>query len=224
MHDIVAWARSQDILCQGRGSAANSVVCYCLGITSVNPVEQDLLIERFISQERQEPPDIDVDFEHERREEVIQYVYRRYGRERAAICATVIHYRPRSAIRDVGKALGLTEDVTGALASTVWGSWGEGIKDDHVDATGCRRADPRLKLALELTQELINFPRHLSQHVGGFILTKDAAGGDRAGRQRRHGRPHLHRVGQGRHRRARPDEGRRAGARHAHRHPQGLRA
>jgi error-prone DNA polymerase len=174
VNDIVAWAVSQGILCQGRGSAANSVVCYCLGITSVNPVDQHLLIERFISQERQEPPDIDVDFEHERREEVIQYVYRRYGRERAAICATVIHYRPRSAIRDVGKALGLTEDVTGALASTVWGSWGEGIKDDHVDGTGLRRSDSRMQLALELTAELIKFPRHLSQHVGGFILTKDA--------------------------------------------------
>jgi error-prone DNA polymerase len=173
VNDIVAWAVSQGILCQGRGSAANSVVCYCLGITSVNPVDQHLLIERFISQERQEPPDIDVDFEHERREEVIQYVYRRYGRERAAICATVIHYRPRSAIRDVGKALGLTEDVTGALASTVWGSWGEGIQDDHVDGTGLVRTDPRLKLALDLTGELIRFPRHLSQHVGGFILTKD---------------------------------------------------
>ena len=172
VHDIVAWAEAQGILCQGRGSAANSVVCYCLRITAVNPVGQDLLIERFISQERQEPPDIDVDFEHERREEVIQYIYRRYGRERAAICATVIHYRPRSAIRDVGKALGLTEDVTGALASTVWGSWGDGLQDDHVDSTGLRRADPRLQLALELTAELINFPRHLSQHVGGFILTK----------------------------------------------------
>ena len=122
VHDIVAWARRQGILCQGRGSAANSVVCFCLGITSVDPTQQDVLFERFISAERSEPPDIDVDFEHERREEVIQYVYRRYGRHRAAICATQICYRPRSAIRDVGKALGLTEDVTAALAGTVWGS------------------------------------------------------------------------------------------------------
>ncbi|MEI9965332.1 MAG: hypothetical protein WDM92_12255 [Caulobacteraceae bacterium] len=125
MHDIVHWARSQGILCQGRGSAANSIVCFCLKITSVDPTQQDVLFERFISEERSEPPDIDVDFEHERREEVIQYVYRRYGRHRAAICATVIHYRPRSAIRDVGKALGLTEDVTGMLASTVLGLVGQ---------------------------------------------------------------------------------------------------
>ena len=172
VHDIVQWARGQSILCQGRGSAANSVVCYCLGITSVDPTKQDVLFERFISEERTEPPDIDVDFEHERREEVIQYVYRRYGRHRAAICATVIHYRPRSAIRDVGKALGLTEDVTGALANTVWGSYGAAVEDDHVDATGLKREDPRLKLALDLTAELIKFPRHLSQHVGGFILTQ----------------------------------------------------
>ena len=172
VHDIVAWARSQDILCQGRGSAANSVVCYFLAITSVDPSQQDVLFERFLSEERSEPPDIDVDFEHARREEVIQYVYRRYGRHRAAICATQICYRPRSAIRDVGKALGLTEDVTAALAGTVWGSWGEGLAGDHVKRTGLDGASPRLKLALELTQELIGFPRHLSQHVGGFVLTQ----------------------------------------------------
>jgi error-prone DNA polymerase len=174
VHDIVAWARSrpEPILCQGRGSAANSVVCYCLGITSVDPTKQDVLFERFISKERSEPPDIDVDFEHERREEVIQYIYERYGRHRAAICATQICYRPRSAIRDVGKALGLTEDVTAALAGTVWGSWGEGLQDDHVKRTGLDGESPRLKLALALTQELIGFPRHLSQHVGGFVLTQ----------------------------------------------------
>ena len=174
VHDIVAWARApgREILCQGRGSAANSVVCYCLGITSVDPAQQDVLFERFISEARSEPPDIDVDFEHERREEVMQYVYRRYGRHRAAICATVIHYRPRSAIRDVGKALGLTEDVTAALAGTVWGSYGGSVEDDHVDATGLGRQDPRLALALALTTELIRFPRHLSQHVGGFVLTE----------------------------------------------------
>ena len=173
VHDVVAWARGQKILCQGRGSAANSVVCFCLDITAVNPAEQELLFERFLSKERQEPPDIDVDFEHERREEVIQYVYGRYGRHRAAICATVIHYRPRSAIREVGKALGLTEDVTAALANTVWGSWGDGVDDNHVDRTGLDRSSPRLQLALELTAALIHFPRHLSQHVGGFVLTQD---------------------------------------------------
>ena len=174
VYDIVAWARSQPdpILCQGRGSAANSVVCYCLGITAVNPEEQDVLFERFISEKRSEPPDIDVDFEHERREQVIQYIYDRYGRHRAAICATVICYRKRSAIRDVGKALGLTEDVTSALASTVWGSWGDGLEDDHIQSAGLKAQAGRLKLALELTRELMGFPRHLSQHVGGFILTQ----------------------------------------------------
>ncbi|HEY5007246.1 MAG TPA: error-prone DNA polymerase, partial [Caulobacteraceae bacterium] len=174
VHDIVDWARKPErqILCQGRGSAANSVVCYCLGITSVDPAKQDVLFERFISAERSEPPDIDVDFEHERRELVMQYVYERYGRHRAAICATVIHYRPRSAIRDVGKALGLTEDVTAALANTVWGSYGAKVEDEHVDSAGLQRHDVRLKLALDLTEELIKFPRHLSQHVGGFVLTQ----------------------------------------------------
>jgi error-prone DNA polymerase len=174
VHDIVAWARAHPraILCQGRGSAANSVVCFCLGVTAVNPAEQDVLFERFISEERSEPPDIDVDFEHERRELVIQYVYQRYGRHRAAICATVIHYRPRSAIRDVCKALGLTEDVASALANTVWGSFGSRLEDAHVDAVGVAREDPRLAFALDLTHQLIGFPRHLSQHVGGFVLTQ----------------------------------------------------
>ncbi len=174
VHDIVSWARGggRNILCQGRGSAANSVVCYCLEITSVNPAEQDVLFERFISEERREPPDIDVDFEHERREQVMQYVYERYGRHRAAIVATVIHYRPRSAIRDVGKAMGLTEDVTAALAGTVWGSGGAELEDGHVDATGVQREDPRLAMALDITSQLIGFPRHLSQHVGGFVLTQ----------------------------------------------------
>ena len=174
VHDIVAWARAapREILCQGRGSAANSVVCFCLGVTNVDPTSQDVLIERFISADRSEPPDIDVDFEHERREEVMQYVYRRYGRDRAGIVATVIHYRPRSAIRDVGKALGLTEDVTARLADTVWGSYGAEVKDEHVDRAGVRRDDPRMKLALDLTAELIQFPRHLSQHVGGYVLSQ----------------------------------------------------
>ena len=174
VHDVVAWARGRPdpILCQGRGSAANSVICFCLGITNVDPTKQDLLIERFISSERSEPPDIDVDFEHERREQVMQYVYDRYGRDRAAIVATIIHYRPRSAIRDVGKALGLTEDVTARMADTVWGSWGDAVKDEHVDRTGLSRDDPRMTLALELTAEILKFPRHLSQHVGGFVLSQ----------------------------------------------------
>jgi error-prone DNA polymerase len=173
VHDIVCYARSQNILCQGRGSAANSAVCFVLGVTSVNPVDVDLLFERFLSQERREPPDIDVDFEHSRREEVMQYVYRRYGRHRAAIVATVIHYRPRSAIRDVGKALGLTEDVTAALADTVWGSWGDGVSDMQIRQAGFDPQNGMIRRAVELATELIEFPRHLSQHVGGFVLTQD---------------------------------------------------
>lgn len=173
VHDIVRFARSQNILCQGRGSAANSAVCFMLGVTSVNPVEIDLLFERFLSEERREPPDIDVDFEHSRREEVMQYVFNRYGRHRAAIVATVIHYRPRSAIRDVGKALGLTEDVTAALADTVWGSWGTGLNEMQVKQAGFDPKNPMIFRAIELASELIEFPRHLSQHVGGFVLTQD---------------------------------------------------
>jgi error-prone DNA polymerase len=174
VHDIVRWAREQDILCQGRGSAANSVVCFCLGVTSVNPMlpKHDLLFARFISRERSEPPDIDVDFEHERRELVMQYVYERYGRERAAICATVIHYRSRMAIREVGKALGLTEDVTAALANTVWSSWGEGLPEDHIRQAGLDPEAPEILRAVTLAAQLMGFPRHLSQHVGGFVLTK----------------------------------------------------
>jgi error-prone DNA polymerase len=173
VHDIVHYARDENILCQGRGSAANSAVCYMLGVTSVDPTKVDLLFERFISKERLEPPDIDVDFEHSRREEVMQYVYRRYGRHRAAIIATVIHYRPRSAIRDVGKALGLTEDVTAALADTVWGSWGKGLNEMQVRQAGLDPKNPMVELAVELATELIEFPRHLSQHVGGYVLTQD---------------------------------------------------
>jgi error-prone DNA polymerase len=173
VHDIVQWARNEKILCQGRGSAANSAVCYVLGITAVNPAENDVLFERFISKERLEPPDIDVDFEHVRREEVMQYVYRRYGRHRAAIIATVIHYRPRSAIRDVGKALGLTEDVTAALADTVWGSWGKGLNEMQVKQAGFDPANPMVIRAIDLASALIDFPRHLSQHVGGYVLTQD---------------------------------------------------
>ncbi len=171
--EIVDFARSQTppILCQGRGSAANSAVCFCLGITSVDPAEHQLLFDRFLSEERSEPPDIDVDFEHERREEVIQHIYREYGRHRAGLCATVIHYRPRMAIREVGKAMGLSEDVTASLARTVWGGWGREIGEDHVAETGMDITDPHLRRVLTLTSQMIGMPRHLSQHVGGFILT-----------------------------------------------------
>ncbi len=172
VHDIVAWARAQNILCQGRGSAANSAVCFCLGITSVDPHKSSLLFERFMSKERREPPDIDVDFEHERREEVIQYVYRRYGRHRAALTATVISYRPRSAVREVTKALGLSEDVGAAMAGTVWGSWGREVSDKRIAEAGLDPANPMIRRAIRLTTELIGFPRHLSQHVGGFVLTQ----------------------------------------------------
>jgi len=173
VHDLVSFARLQEkkILCQGRGSAANSAVCFCLGITSVNPDKSNLLFARFISENRGEPPDIDVDFEHERREEVIQYIYRRYGRHRAAICATVVHYRSRRAIRETGKALGLTEDVTAALAKTVWG-YGDGLPDDHIRQAGLDPANPAIRQAVALAGDLIGFPRHLSQHVGGFVLTR----------------------------------------------------
>ena len=174
IRDIVDYARGVDppILCQGRGSAANSAVCYCLGITSVDPAKHQLLFDRFISEERKEPPDIDVDFEHERREEVIQHIYRTYGRHRAGLCATVIHYRPRMAIREVGKAMGLSEDVTASLARTVWGGWGREIGEKHVTEAGLDLTDPYLRRVLKLTEQMIGMPRHLSQHVGGFILTE----------------------------------------------------
>ncbi|MAN74045.1 MAG: error-prone DNA polymerase [Henriciella sp.] len=172
VHDIVDWARKQDILCQGRGSAANSAVCYCLGITSVDPSITSLLFERFLSKERKEPPDIDVDFEHERREEVIQYVYRRYGRHKAALTATVISYRPRSAVREVCKALGLSADIASALAGTVWGSFGSDVKEKQIRQAGLDPANPVIRRAVQLTRQLIGFPRHLSQHVGGFVLTR----------------------------------------------------
>ncbi len=171
--DIVDYARSVDppILCQGRGSAANSAVCYCLEITSVDPAKHQLLFDRFISEERKEPPDIDVDFEHERREEVIQHIYRKYGRHRAGLTATVIHYRPRMAIREVGKAMGLSEDVTSALARTVWGGWGKEVSEKNAAETGMDISDPHLRRVLKLTEQMVGMPRHLSQHVGGFILT-----------------------------------------------------
>jgi len=173
VNDIVSFAKSQKILCQGRGSAANSAVCYVLGITGVNPVEVDLLFERFVSQERKEPPDIDVDFEHERREEVIQNVYTRYGHHRAALTATVIRYRPRSAIRETGKVFGLTEDVTANLASSVWGSWGSRLEEFQVRQGGLSPHNLLIARAVKAANELIGFPRHLSQHVGGFVLTRD---------------------------------------------------
>ena len=147
-------------------------MCYCLGITEVDPTRIKLLFARFISEQRNEPPDIDVDFEHERREEVIQHIYERYGRHRAAICATVVHYRSRRAIREVGKALGLTPDVTAALAKTVWG-YGDGLPDDHIRQAGLDPVNPVIRQAAALAQELIGFPRHLSQHVGGFVLTRE---------------------------------------------------
>ena len=173
VHDIVAFARSRGILCQGRGSAANSCVCYVLGITAVNPTEVDLLFERFISSARKEPPDIDVDFEHERREEVIQYIYARYGRDRAGLAATVISYRARSAVRDVGRAMGLSEDTVSALAGRVWGTRSGGtLPEKHVREAGLDPTGPLLATVLELSEDLIGFPRHLSQHVGGFVLTR----------------------------------------------------
>lgn len=175
INDIVRFARheaSPPILCQGRGSAANSVVCFCLGITAVDPEEHDVLFERFLSEERDEPPDIDVDFEHERREEVIQYMYAKYGRERAGLCATVIHYRPRSAIREVGKVMGLSEDVTSKLASTVWGSFEKQMGDERVKDAGMDLSDPYLRRVITLARQMTGMPRHLSQHVGGFILTE----------------------------------------------------
>ena len=172
VNDIVTFARSKDILCQGRGSAANSVVCYCLGITAVDPERTGLLFERFISRERNEPPDIDVDFEHERREEVIQYLYKKYGRERAALTATVISYRPRSALRDVGKALGFADGALDVLAkSTRW--WdGHAIEPERLLEAGLDPDDLAVRQLLQLTTQLMGFPRHLSQHTGGFVLTQ----------------------------------------------------
>ncbi len=172
IHDIVAYAREQGILCQGRGSAANSAVCFVLGITSVDPATSNLLFARFISSERREPPDIDVDFEHERREEVIRHIYSRYGRERAGLVATVIRYRPRSAIREVGKVLGLSEDITARIAGTQWGSWGSEITQKQVEQAGLDPANPVIQRAVALATRILGFPRHLSQHVGGFVLTR----------------------------------------------------
>ncbi|KNX40454.1 Error-prone DNA polymerase [Roseovarius tolerans] len=173
VRDVVAFARSRGILCQGRGSAANSVVCYCLGVTAVSPEIGTMVFERFVSEARDEPPDIDVDFEHERREEVIQWIYERYGRHRAGLCATVIHYRTKRAIREVGRAMGLSEDILGAMTTQIWGHGGDGqISDIRLRELGLDPTEPRLALTLDLVREITGFPRHLSQHVGGFIITE----------------------------------------------------
>ena len=210
VNSIVRYARSQDILCQGRGSAANSAVCYVLGVTSIDPVRSGLLFERFVSAERREPPDIDVDFESERREEVIQWVYERYGRDRAALCATVMRFRSRGAIRDVGKVMGLTEDVTAALASQVSAWSGDGVLEEHAEELNLNLRDRRLRLTLQIARELIGFPRQLGTHPGGFVADPGPAGRPGAHRARRHGGQAGHRVGQGRHRRPQVHEGRRA--------------
>jgi error-prone DNA polymerase len=177
VHDIVRFARSYDppILCQGRGSAANSIVCFLLGVTSVDPMQYDLLFSRFVSEERSEPPDIDVDFEHERRELVMQYIYKRYGRHRASIAATVIHYRSRSAVREVAKVLGLSEDISNRLVSTVWGSFSTELEERRFIDAGYDLRNPEIARLRMLVDQLLEapFPRHLSQHVGGFVLTQD---------------------------------------------------
>ncbi len=172
VHDIVAFARSRAILCQGRGSAANSILCWALGITDVRPDQISMVFERFISKHRGEPPDIDVDFEHERREEVIQHIYEKYGRERAGLCATVIHFRSRAAIREVGKVMGLSEDITAALAGQVWGISSKGADPARMREVGLDPGDLRLAQTIRLIGEIIGFPRHLSQHVGGFVITR----------------------------------------------------
>ena len=172
VHDVVEFARSQKILCQGRGSAANSAVCYCLRITEVDPSRMAMLFERFISKERNEPPDIDVDFEHERREEVIQYIYDKYSRERAALAATVICYRPRSALRDVGKAMGLDLEQVDRLANAIQWWDGQQIDPERIRAAGFEPADPIIVRLIALTSEILGFPRHLSQHVGGFVIAR----------------------------------------------------
>jgi error-prone DNA polymerase len=172
VHDVVQFARSRGILCQGRGSAANSTVCYCLGITEVDPSRMAMLFERFISKERNEPPDIDVDFEHERREEVIQYIYGKYGRERAALAATVICYRPRSALRDVGKALGFDLAQADRLAGSMQWWDGQRVDADRLRAAGFDPADPSVARLMGITAQILGFPRHLSQHVGGFVIAR----------------------------------------------------
>jgi error-prone DNA polymerase len=172
VHDIMRFARSRGILCQGRGSAANSTLCFCLGITEVDPAIHDLLFERFISTERNETPDIDVDFEHERREEVMQYIYEHYGRARAGLTASVITYRMRSAIRETGKAFGFSEDAVSALSSTILGRSSAMVDAQETRKAGLDPTETRLAKAIELASELVGFPRHLSQHTGGFVITR----------------------------------------------------
>ncbi len=172
VNDVVNFAKEKKILCQGRGSAANSAVCYAIGITNVGPEIISMVFERFVSEARGEPPDIDVDFEHERREEVIQHIYEKYGRHRAGICSTVVHFRSRAAIREVGKAMGLSEDAISAISSQVWGWSSVSVPEERVKQAGLDLRDRRLALTLMLSKELIGFPRHLSQHVGGFVICK----------------------------------------------------
>jgi len=175
VHDIVRFARSKEvgILCQGRGSAANSVICYCLGVTDVDPALTDVLFERFVSTERDEPPDIDVDFEHERRDEIIAYIYEKYSQKRTALAAAVTSYRGRSALREVAKAMGLSDDIRGALSGSIWGWWSSRLGEKEARAGGLDQADPRSRHVIEHANEILGFPRHLSQHVGGFVITRD---------------------------------------------------
>jgi DNA polymerase III alpha subunit len=221
VHDIVAFARSRGILCQGRGSAANSITCYALGITSVSTRDRTMVFERFVSEARNEPPDIDVDFEHERREEVIQHIYERYGRHRAGLCATVIHYRGKRAVREVGKAMGLSEDIS-ALSSQIWGCWSKPGRNERMREIGLDPDSPRLIQTIRSSPEIIGFPRHLSQHVGGFVITEGRLTSWCPSRTRRW-RIAPSSLGQGRYRRAGHPEGRCAGAGHADLHPQGVR-
>ena len=208
VHDLVRYARSRGILCQGRGSAANSAVCYCLGVTSVDPDKFQLVFERFASDARNEPPDIDIDFEHERREEVIQYVYEKYGRSHAGMTASLITYRGRSAIRDVGKALGLGEDLIDQLADKLdW--WHKGtLEARQLEEAGVDGSDVTIRQLLGLSGEVLGFPRHLSQHVGGMVISREPLWRHRPDRKRLDGRSHRHRMGQGRSRCARAVQGR----------------
>ncbi len=224
VYDIVSFARSQGILCQGRGSAANSAVCFCLGITEVDPGRMQMLVERFISKERNEPPDIDVDFEHERREEVIQYIYAKYGRERAALAATVITYRPRSALRDVGKLLGLSDLQVSRLSRSM--QWWDGSKvdDSRVLEAGLDPDSPVMRRLLYLVKELIGFPRHLSQHVGGFVISNTPLYQPGADRKRRDARSHGDPVGKRRPGGTGSAQGRRSRPRHADGHTPQLRS
>lgn len=201
VHDLVRFARTRKppILCQGRGSAANSIVCFLLGVTSVDPMKHDLLFSRFVSEERDEPPDIDVDFEHERREEVMQYIYRRYGRERAGIAATVIHYRSRSALREVAKVLGLSEDVAMRLSATIWGSHSGDLGEARIIDAGFALDNPEVVRLRGLVEQLIKAPFPAPPVAACRRLRADAesVGRNRADPQCRHARPQFHRVGQG---------------------------